>query len=323
MRGVYRDRSVAVRAEIEARRASVERLEARMAPALTGRLPLKLRALLMASRKRLADAEQAARAASDAEILVALGAALEHRADALERALAAAPRIERDYNRLPRTFPPAAPEIATYLLPDIFDEATQAVRERAHAAVLRIDADARLRDRRPGYFDRLEQPYLVDAELRHEGTPLRFVVGGFPVMRDPRGLVLPFVVPHAASALLRPSAPVVRVWPAKLLDRALRGLGMQRDVRIGRASFDDLFIVDGDPERAAEALAPVAETLLELGSHAPELDVRSGLAQIRWREREQAATALSLAAGVLAALRALPPLPLTRASALTRAPRPR
>lgn len=320
----YRDPLAAARSRLTEARKHVVSLEERITPALLDQLPEAL------TNKLTAANEAAERAAEDSSLegVQEAIACCGRYAELLEEAIEKAPRLGRNFNRLPRAFPERTAPYFDYQLPDIFATPLLSLRGSLHAEIDRVDPKARLFDKRAGYFDSLTTPYLVEACFRVDYDPLRLQVTGFhqEVYRT-TGTHWEVTSAYCLLTGVRPSTPELKLTVDGMKTGLLAMIGMLRDTDVGDAEIDRVFVVDTDPEDAERVLrAEVKEALREVMKNGTIsiVEVRDGLARIEWQEdvvirarsgapvRAFTSSALAPAVALLRGIRATPPTPLLR-----------
>jgi hypothetical protein len=325
----YRDPVAAARARVEEAQRFVDGLEERITPALLEQLPANLSASLTAAAQAATDATKRAEKKGELELMRAAEKALGAYADWLEKAVARAPRLGRNFNRLPRHYPERATPHFAYEFPDVFSKAQLSLRESLHTAIDGIDPKARLFDRRTGYFDANVAPYLVEACFRVDWNPIRLQVCCLqrPVNRT-TGYHVELLTTYGLYTGVRPSTPELRVTPDGLASGFLSMLGMLRDTEIGSSELDEALVIEADPEDAERVLAAsVRAALLQLmrSGELQVLEIRDGLARVEWQEdvtirasyggeprHPFTCTGLTDAVDVLVGIRRTPPTPLLR-----------
>lgn len=268
--GPYRDGVAWVRARYLEKRAGVEELEARLTGTFWEVLP-------RTKVKRLLALKAAASAADDSinEVIRA-----EPCVDAYERALRAAieliPTIEDEQRRLPSYAPALVPgryagRLPARALADItrFGQKLKAILEKHDRDVSVEPASA------VGFcatFTADGCPFTLLAELQIE----RDIVGEPPAWGEAASVTAATSVASGFTSL--------RLTPEMWSDSVLKALRFKRDVEIGDANFDGLFLIDADVEPARTMLTPaVRSALVKLSRFdVPTLTVGSGEAVVRY-----------------------------------------
>jgi hypothetical protein len=229
----------------------------------------------------------------------------------LEQAIERAPRLERGYNRLPRSFPKRLKCRHEYRFPDAYNKLNQRVRAAIRKNVRSLDAEAELLDEGKRYYDRVVNPYLVEALFRFERAPLRFYA---QVEIIALGLGTSTTdVYYSLMTRTRASTPEFEITPETFWKRVDKFFGVQRDAQVGRAKFDQTFVVDAGEDVLRLLTADVCEALMAIGTkRSPTLVVANGTAHLSWHEKNAIHRGLEPAAHALAALRAAPPVKLLR-----------
>ncbi|MBW2527640.1 MAG: hypothetical protein JRI23_25890 [Deltaproteobacteria bacterium] len=304
----YRDPVAAAEQRVAAAREEVaERLE-RVRPELLGRLPKRLRARLERA------AHQAGLDPEGLEELEQLERGLARYRELLDEALSLAPEIDASYNRLPRDFPDRRP-VSSYVYVDVYHERYQTLRSGVHDRIAELDPTATVFDRVPRYFDFEERPFLVEATFRYERHPMRLQATATGLAAsNQQGVGLYNYVLFQLVTRVRLSAPSMRLCPEGWTGGLLAALRLRRDVQVGQEAFDDAFLVDVAPVDAERVFSSaLCDALLRVAEiDVPSLDVRSGVAVLEWREKNEPARGLAAALEALVALRTLEPISLVR-----------
>ncbi len=321
----YRDPETGARARLDEARERVDAHEERMTPALIDRLPRALNERLQQAG-RLAD--EAVKTATSVASIHAASELLDAYTAVLEEALRRAPKLARAFNRLPRAFPQRAATGFVHQFPDVFSAAQLSLRTSLHADVDALDPEARLFDKRTGYFDTARTPYLVEACFRIDYTPLRLqVVAVHEDLYRTTGTHQRVRSDYCLLTGVRPSAPELRVTVGNRGRTMLSMIGLLRDTSVGDAELDRAFVIDADPEDARRVLEHDAKRALHRLAQRAELSVlhiEDGLARLEWREsmvirmirgqptHEFTSSGLDDAIDLMLAIRAIPPTPLLR-----------
>lgn len=319
----------AARARVNEAKTVVASLEDRITPELLDKLPKAL-------ANDLYDAEVEADALVSAiDTSPELGAmreavkALETVAEKLEAAIARAPRLARDFNRLPRAFPKRTGMRAEYHFPDIFSKPQLSLRQSLHEAIDAIDPKARLYDRRTGYFDTQAVPYLVEACFRSGWEPIRLQVSARQLnVQRTTGYHVELVSSYCLITGVRPSTPALELTVDGMKSSMLSMLGFLRDTNIGDSELDESFVVDADAEDAERVLTgPVRAALRRTMRHGEVrvLQIEEGHARLEWQEdvtikcrysgdpaHPFTSHAFADAVDVLVGIRQTPPVPLLK-----------
>lgn len=306
----YRDPLEAIRHRIAKAREQVAVREERITPTLLERLPGELVLEQFVPAREATEQE-----ADGVESLQALDEALARYVELLDRVIATAPELAEEYNLLPTTFPERLAPRRRYVVPDIYSKDQAKLRKIAHETIGLYDNEPEFHDTRTGYFDRMEDPYLVDACFRALGAPLRVHVLSWEIDANNSARLLPVLRSHhSVLTTMRPSAPSLRLQPEGFAGTLKKWLRLARDVQLGSAGFDDTFVVDGSEDAARLLLKPeVCEALLKVAEHStPTLEVADGLARLDWDQEGHVWGALEGAVEALAALRETPPTVLLK-----------
>ena len=313
----YRDPLVAARAKLKQAHMRVDEIEERMTEEILSHLPPTLAETVRQFRLQVTSEP------SDLPAVRDRIAVLRAYRATLDQVVKRAPKLERNFNRLPRTYPKRI-KASRYQFPDIYSPPNIKLRDKVHACVREMDAEAELVDESKRYFDHQPDPYLVDAKFRVERTPLRLHlstdVSEQPVNQSSfqyRAFLI--YADYCLLARTRPSLPPFELYPQSWMDRVTTWLRRQRDQHVGHDEFDDAFVVDADDDAAQRLLTEdICEALLSLASIGePHLTVKNGLARLEWREPNRSShrpevVGLKTASRALAMLRNAPPVKLLR-----------
>ena len=311
----YRDPAAAARERVRQARAEVERHEERVTPELLEQLDPSERRELEGAASRVDAALPDELEALDRDALLASLPALADYETKLTGAIAAAPRLAKEYNRLPRTFPKRRRTKFFYQFMDIYAAQTAALRRSLHERVVALDGQATLVSARQRYDDDVMDPFLVEAELTVDEVPLRLQVQAVHAnTTDRTGMPRVASLGFALFVRTRPSTPAVKIELQGLDDRLLKWLRIKDEPSIGHEAFDDAFFIHGSEQDAARLLRPaVHEPLLELANtRQVELATADGLGSLQWLTSAHGAWGLEPAIATMIAVRATPPVRLLR-----------
>lgn len=311
----YRDPAAAARERVRQARAEVERHEERVTPELLAQLATSQREGLEDAAGRVDAALPGPLEELDRDALLASLPVLADYEAELTAAIAAAPRLAKEYNRLPRAFPKRRRNKFFYQYMDIYAAQTAALRKSLHESVLAIDGGATLLSARQRYDDDVMEPFLVEAELTVDRAPLRLQVQALHAnTTDRTGMPRVASLGMGLFVRTRPSTPHLRIELQGLDDRLLKWLRIKDEPSIGHEAFDDAFFIQGTEQDAARLLRPeVYEPLLELASERQvELTTGDGLAGLQWLAPASARAHLEPAIATMVAIRNTPPVRLLR-----------
>lgn len=316
----YRDPAAAARERVRQARAEAERHEERVTPELLDQLDENKRRDLEHAASEVDAALPGELESLDRDRLLASLPALADYEAKLKDAIAAAPRLAKQYNRLPRTFPKRRRNKFFYQFMDIYAAQTAALRRKLHDEILELDPEATLVSARQRYDDDVMDPYLAEAELTVERAPLRLQVQALHGnTTDRTGMPRVASLGVALFVRTRPSTPQVRLELQGLDDRLLKWLRIKDEPSIGHEAFDDAFFIHGTEQDAARLLRPaVHEPLLKLARERQvELVTGDGLASLQWLTHNPSDIALESAVATMIAIRSTPPVRLLRRTRTT------
>ncbi|HHH28609.1 MAG TPA: hypothetical protein ENK57_09725 [Polyangiaceae bacterium] len=308
----YRDPAAAARERVRQARAEVERHEERLTPELLAQLDVEGRDALQEAASKVDAALGDSLEKLDRDALLRSLPLLADYEAKLTKAIAAAPRLAKEYNRLPRTFPKRRRTKFFYQYMDIYAAQTAGLRRRWHERILGLDPDAALISARSRYDDEMEDPFLVEAELTVERAPLRLQVQGLHANTTDRTGIGSLGI--ALFVRTRPSTPSLRIELQGLDDRLLKWLRLKDEPSIGHEAFDDAYFIHGTEQDARRLLRPdVHEPLLRLAhGRRVELETGDGLASLQWLADAEGQWMIDPAIATMIAVRNTPPVRLLR-----------
>ncbi|MDC0748729.1 hypothetical protein [Polyangium mundeleinium] len=268
--GAYRDPLQGLRTRVQDLAREVEEREATLTDALLDHVPPKLAEALRDGRAR-------ARlpANTEAELLAAEATLLAYR-DALDHAIELAPDLEDEQRALPDEAPD--PQLSGALRPfiDIFIanivlETCEAAERGLRLAALALAKDAEVE---------AETKYAYRARFHAHDAPFSILVQVAYSQNDTPAEVHVFIATSVAAG-----TPPLRIRPQTFLHGVGKALGLVREAEVGDERFDDLFLIEAEPDAAKRLLGPsVRKALLNIASFdIPDLDVRGGRALLHFR----------------------------------------
>jgi len=286
--GAYRDPLQGVRTRVRDLLRDVEEREARIEAALFEHLPRPLAEELRHGHARARLPLSTESDLREAEVHLA-----SYR-DALDRAIDLAPDIEHDRRALPDEAP--EPELPRGLQPfhdlfisDIVLETAQSLESALRSATAAIGTDVHVET--VGRF-------LYRARFRAHDVP--FVLRAQVGYAERNAYVLVHVV--IATSVAAGAAPMV-LRPQTILHGIGKAIGLVREAEIGDDHFDELFLIEAEPEVAETLLGPaVRRAILEVARFdIPTLRVGEGRAEIRFcfEPNERALRGATLALSLL------------------------
>lgn len=269
---MYRDSLAGLKSQVATKRGLFESRERAMSALLRAMLPLPLQEAMRSRRESVIEPDTL-------EDWTRVDMALDEMLAAQEEAGKLIPALRECAEAVPdppkgRLAPPWAIEEPIQL----------EFRSRLTERVVTLDAD--------GYVVRWDDPMYL-ARLRVRGSPITITS---------RLSANPLSFRSTARTSVPATTPNLRVRRDRLLDAVGRTVGLVRDWKTGHDRFDEQFIVSGDEVATCLLTNVVIEALKELHPLRPELEVRRGIAELRW--------------GVAYARRAEPLLPTSSIAAL-------
>ncbi|MDI1483957.1 hypothetical protein [Polyangium sp. y55x31] len=269
--GAYRDPLQGLRARVHDLAREVEEREAMLTDALVEHLPRTLAEALLDGRAR-------ARlpANTEAELLAAEATLLAYR-DALDRAIELAPDLEDEQRALPADAPDPQlsgslrPLLDLFMMTDNAVETCQAAERGLRQAALALDKRAALSE---------DATFAFRARFHAHDAPFSILAQIAYSPNESPAEVHVFVATSVAAG-----TPPLRIRPQTLLHGLGKAIGLVRDAEVGDERFDDLFLIEAEPDVAKRLLGPaVRKALLGVASFdIPDLDVRGGRAILHFR----------------------------------------
>jgi hypothetical protein len=271
---IYRDPFLAARSRVRELELAVADREARVTEALLQHVPQELAARIRAAGGARGEVDHDA----PLDTLSRAEAELVKLRDALDEAIALAPRLEAELTTLSEEAPALPPPRRDSWAHSLF---ASSIRDELHAAAARLGQLVVARD--PGARVVSLGRGAVGAQFRAIGAP-------FAIVAEPRTSDILM----SLSTPMRVGTPALRV----------RDVGLVRTRRpLGDPAFDDLFEAEGDDAARALLVKPVRNALVELAHFdVPTLVVSRGIAALTWRF-DPVPKAVDCAAHALARLR--------------------
>lgn len=288
---VYRDPHVGLRVRVAELAARIEAREEEVTDAFWVTIPVPERERLDDLRAGL-DLVQA----EDFEELARAEGMLAAYLVELEALLEGLPALEADWSAVPEEVPTIPNTERPWRIGYLRDDAALAIARDCEAMVRELDRNAT--------FEPYGQLAWI-ARFRHQGCPFKLEASVLSVANEEVGEVGMCLVTGIPRGL-----PPLVVRHETLVLTIGKVIGLKREVDVGDASFDGLFLIEGTQEAADLFLPPnVRNHLLTLARFdVPTLtvDPPARCAMLRWRF-EPAARALDAAVRILAAVRKAPP----------------
>jgi hypothetical protein len=298
----YRDERAALNERLDGLRRAIEQRESEFAEAFWEAMPSALRGEYNMLRPQCAPVDDSLDAL--AHSVEAAGRCSE----VLDRALAALPGVESDWNAHPSATP-SIPWLSSKFLArggrllDRGDE-VRALAEQLHRFARRHDPRATL--------SAGSEHHTFEVSLAASGVPLKLGIEITGVSAQYSNQPMPAI--HAVTSVSRGTAKL-RLRPEGWSDALFVFAHLKRESTVGDPTFDGYFFVEADPAVVRVLLNPeVRAALLTIAREdIPVLEVGGGVATLRWRF-EPTDASVEAAVTILRALRAAPPtVPLRRA----------